>query len=279
MAQIARYIGSLIEDGSTLHIGMGRVTHEALSHLSDRRDLGIHSDVITDAIIPLLEKGILTGRRKRQQRSKIVTSMAMGTQALYALIDRNPMFSFQPIDEICDPAVLAAQHQLVSVIQAFAIDLTGQVCTDQFNGEFYSGLGAKLEFLQGASCSPGGKAIVCLEATDGADRQSRIRPQRMPGEGVTIARSDVHYVVTEFGIAYLFGKSIRERAVALIQIAHPEHRPTAESRIWARRDASPRCFERPGAGRRPAGYRLAANRRRMNSVLKLVASSRPRRSR
>jgi GNAT superfamily N-acetyltransferase len=225
MAQIARYIGSLIDDGSTLQIGLGRVTNEALRHLSDRRDLGIHSDVITDAIIPLLESGILTGSRKTQQAGKIVTSFAMGSRRLYDLIDGNPLFSFQPIDAVCDPATLAAQHKLVSVTQAFAIDLTGQVCADQFNGEFYGGVAAQAEFLQGASRSPGGKAIVCLAATDDDGRTSRIRPVLLAGEGVTVARSEVHFVVTEYGIAYLFGKSIRERAVALIQIAHPDFRP------------------------------------------------------
>ena len=225
MAQIARYVSSLIDDGSTLQIGMGRVVNETLRQLGDRRDLGIHTDVLTDAIIPLLEKGIVTGRCKTQQRGKITASLAMGTRALYALIDRNPLFNFQPIDAVCDPQVLAAQHKLVSVTQAFAVDLTGQVCADQFEGEFYGGVGVQGDFLQGAARSPGGKAIICLAATDDDGGQSRIRPQLLAGEGVTIARSEVHYVVSEFGIAYLFGKSIRERAVALIQIAHPTHRP------------------------------------------------------
>jgi acyl-CoA hydrolase/RimJ/RimL family protein N-acetyltransferase len=225
MQQIARYIGSLIDDGSTLQIGLGRVTNEALRHLNDRRDLGIHSDVITDAIIPLLENGSLNGRCKSQQTGKIVTSFAMGSRRLYELIDGNPLFSFQPIEAVCDPATLALQHKLVSVTQAFAIDLTGQVCADQFNGEFYGGMAAQAEFLQGASRSPGGKAIVCLAATDDDGCTSRIRPVLLAGEGVTIPRSDVHFVVTEFGIPYLFGKSIRERAVALIQIAHPDSRP------------------------------------------------------
>lgn len=218
MEQIARYIGGIIEDGSTLQIGLGRVTSEALKHLADRQDIGIHSDVITDAIIPLLERGILTGRRK------IVTSFAMGSRRLYDLIDGNPLFSFQPIDVVCQPTTIAAQHRMVSVTQAFAIDLTGQVCADQFDGDWYGGLAAQGEFLRGASRSEGGKAIICLASTDDAGEQSRIRAVLNPGEGVTVARTDVHFVVTEFGIAYLFGKSIRERAVALIEIAHPKFR-------------------------------------------------------
>jgi acyl-CoA hydrolase/GNAT superfamily N-acetyltransferase len=227
MEQIARYISGIIDDGSTLQIGLGRVTNEALKFLADRKDLGIHSDVITDAIIPLLEKGILNGRRKTQQPRKIVTSFAMGTQRLYALIDRNPLFSFQPIEQVCDPAVIAAQHKMVSVTQAFAVDLTGQVCADQLGGELYGGIAAQGEFLQGASRSAGGKAIICLASTEtdanGVVR-SRIRADLKPGEASTIARTDVHFVISEYGIAYLFGKSIRERAVALIEIAHPDFR-------------------------------------------------------
>lgn len=221
--QIARYIGSVIDDGSTLQIGLGRFANEALKYLDDRKDLGIHSDVITDAIVPLLEKGILTGARKTQQRGKIVASFAMGSRRLYDLVDRNPLFSFQPIDAVCQPAVIAAQHRMVSVTQAFAIDLTGQACVDQEGGEFYGGIAAQGEFLRGASRSEGGKAILCLASTDD-DGRSRIRASFNAGESVTIARTDVHYVITEYGIAYLFGKSIRERAVALISVAHPKER-------------------------------------------------------
>ena len=223
--RIARYIAGIIDNGSTLQIGLGRIPNEALKYLDDRRDLGIHSDVITDAIIPLLEKGILTGRRKSEHRGKIVTSFALGTRRLYDLLDRNPLFSFQSIESICHPYTLSTQHKLVSVTQAFAIDLTGQVCSDQFDGEFYGGLAAQGEFLQGAARSPGGKPIICLTSTTDDGETSRIRPLLLAGEGVSVARTDVHYVITEYGIAYLFGKSIGERAVALIEIAHPRFRP------------------------------------------------------
>lgn len=222
--RIARYIGSVIDDGSTLQIGLGRFSNEALKYLTERQDLGIHSDVITDAIIPLLERGILTGRRKSTQVGKIVCSFAMGSQRLYELIDGNPLFCFQPMDAVCDAWTIARQHKMVSVTQAFAVDLTGQVCADQFDGEFYGGLAAQAEFLQGAARSASGKPIICLASTDADGKTSRIRGMLQTGEGVAIARSDVHYVITEYGIAYLFGKSIRERAVALIQIAHPDHR-------------------------------------------------------
>ncbi|MCF8210927.1 MAG: GNAT family N-acetyltransferase, partial [Rhodoferax sp.] len=222
--QIARYIASTIEDGSTLQIGLGRIPNEALKYLEDRKDLGIHSDVITDAIIPLLEKGILTGKQKTQQKGKIVTSLALGTRQLYDILDRNPLFSFQPMEVVCNPITIASQRKMVSVTQAFAVDLTGQVCSDQFEGEFYSGIAAQGEFLRGASRSPGGKPIICLASTTDDGETSRIRPLLLAGEGVTVARADVHYVITEYGIAYLFGKPMRERAIALIQLAHPKFR-------------------------------------------------------
>lgn len=222
--RIGRYIASTIEDGATLQIGLGRIPNEALKHIGDRRDLGVHSDVITDALLPLIEQGVLTGRAKSQHRGRIVTSFAMGSRDLYDAIDRNPLFCFQPIETVCDPVTLAAQHKLVSVIQAFAIDLSGQVCTDQFNGEFYGGLSAQGEFLRGASRSPGGKPIVCLASTTDDGGTSRIRAVLQAGEGSSVSRSEVHYVITEYGIAYLFGKSVRERALLLIELAHPAFR-------------------------------------------------------
>lgn len=223
--QIARYIAGIIDDGSTLQIGLGRIPNEALKFLDDRKDLGIHSDVITDAIIPLLEKGIITGRHKTLDRGKIVTSFAMGTRRLYDLVNRNPLFSFKPIDVVARPDLIAAQDKMVSVTQAFAIDLTGQICSDQFAGEFYSGIAAQGEFIRGASRSNGGKPIICLASTTDDGEVSRVRPLLLTGEGVSVARADVHYVITEYGIAYLFGKSVRERSMALIELAHPKFRP------------------------------------------------------
>lgn len=223
--RIARYIAGIIDDGSTLQIGLGEVAHEALQYLTDRKDLGVHSDLISDAIIPLLINGSLTGARKTNKPFKIVASLALGSRALYDLIDSNPLFSFEPMDAVCNPVTIAAQHKMVAIAQAYSIDLTGQVCIDQFDGEFYSGIGSQGEFLRGASRSPGGKPIVCMTSTTEDGTQSRIRPALLAGEAATIARTDVHYVVTEYGIAYLFGKSIRERATALIELAHPQFRP------------------------------------------------------
>ena len=220
--RIARYIAGIIDDGSTLQIGLGQVAHEALQYLTDRKDLGVHSDLISDAIIPLLENGSLTGACKTSKPFKIVASMALGSRALYDLIDGNPLFSIEPMDAVCNPITIAAQHKMVAIAQAYSIDLTGQVCIDQFGGEFYGGIGSQGEFLRGASRSPGGKPIVCMTSTTEDGTQSRIRPALLAGEAATIARTDVHYVVTEYGIAYLFGKSIRERATALIELAHPQ---------------------------------------------------------
>jgi len=221
--RVARYIAAIIDDGSTLQIGLGRVPHEALRHLKDRRDLGIHSDVITDGVVDLVEAGVVTGHRKTRHRDRIVTSYCLGTRRLYDFVDDNPCLDFLPIDQVCVAREVAANVRMVSITQAFALDLTGQVCVDQFEGEFYGGISTQASFIRGAARSPGGKPIICLASTTDAGA-SRIKPLLEAGDGVGIARSDVHYVVTEYGIAYLFGKSIRERALALIEVAHPQHR-------------------------------------------------------
>ncbi len=223
-SRIARYVARIIDDGSTLQIGIGRIPNEMLRYLTNRRDLGVHSDVITEPLIDLIESGVVTGRRKSLHPGLVVTSYCMGTERLYRYVDDNPLFSFQPIHYVCDPAVIASNTKMVSVTQAFAIDLTGQVCADQFEGEFYSGVSTQPEFIRGAAAAEGGKAIICLSSTTDDGKQSRIRARLRESEGVTVARSDVHYVVTEFGVAYVFGKSIRDRAIALIEIAHPDFR-------------------------------------------------------
>lgn len=238
--QIARNIASIIEDRSTLQIGLGRLPQEALKYLMDRRDLGIHSDLITDAVVPLVENGVINGRKKSQYKGMIVASYCMGTRKLYDLIDRNPLFSIQAIERVSDIHAISQQHKMVSVSQACSVDLTGQVCSDQFEGNFCGGVSTQPEFMRGAAQSPGGKPVICLQSTAGGGKTSRIRPLLLGGEGVTIARSDVHYVITEYGIAYLFGKSIRERALALIQIAHPDYRP------WLLDEAKKLGYVQPG---------------------------------
>jgi acyl-CoA hydrolase/GNAT superfamily N-acetyltransferase len=222
--QIARYIAGVIEDGSTLQIGLGRIPNEALRFLEDRRDLGIHSDLITDGLVNLIRAGIVTGAAKTLHRKKIVASYCIGSHELYRLIDDNAMFHFLPIEEVCNPATIAANHRMVSITQAFAVDLTGQISIDQFDGEFYGGVSTQPDFIRGAGRAPDGKPIICMASTTDDGLKSRVLPYLSERDGVGITRSDVHYVITEYGIAYLFGKSIHERALALVEIAHPRFR-------------------------------------------------------
>lgn len=223
--KIARYVAGIIDDGSTLQIGLGRIPNHMLNFLENRRDIGIHSDVITDSLIHLTERKVITGRQKSMHQGQIVASYCMGTRRLYNLVHRNPLFTFFPLEYVCNPYNISRNNKMVSVSQAFAVDLTGQICADQFEGEFYGGVSTQPDFLRGAAASPGGKPIICLPSVTDDGQYSRIRPLLLSGEGVTISRSDVHYVITEYGVAYLFGKSIRERALALIEIAHPRFRP------------------------------------------------------
>jgi acyl-CoA hydrolase/RimJ/RimL family protein N-acetyltransferase len=221
--RIARYVARIVEDGATLQIGLGRVPNEMLRFLGDRRDLGIHSDVITEPLVDLVERGVVTCARKTLHPGTIVASMAMGTRRLYDMIDGNPRVAFFPIEYVCDRMVIAANAAMVSVTQAFAIDLSGQVCADSRDGVHYGGVATQPDFHRGAIRSPGGKAVVCLAST-APDSSSAIRLALRPGEAVAIPRAEVHYVVTEYGTAYLFGRSLAERAVALAEIAHPEYR-------------------------------------------------------
>jgi acyl-CoA hydrolase/RimJ/RimL family protein N-acetyltransferase len=213
--QIARYVARLIEDRSTLQVGLGRVPNQMLAHLTNRRGLAIHSDVICEPIVDLVAAGVVTGR--------VTTSWAMGTRRLYDLVDNDPRFAFHPIDYMCDPAVIRSQKRMVSVTQAFTIDLTGQVSTESLDGVLYGGVSTGPAFHRGALGSPGGMAIVCLASRTPAGR-SAICLELAPDQAVAIPRADVHWVVTEYGTAYLFGRSLAERAVALIDIAHPDVR-------------------------------------------------------
>jgi acyl-CoA hydrolase/RimJ/RimL family protein N-acetyltransferase len=214
-AQIARYVARLIDDRCTLQIGLGRVPNQMLTYLTNRRGLAIHSDVITEPVADLVADGVISG--------PVVTSWAMGTRRLYDLLDGDPRFAFHPVEYVCDPAVIASHERMVSVTQAFAIDLTGQVCTESLDGALYGGVSTGPAFHRGALASPGGMAIVCLASRTPQGR-SAICLDLDPAEAVAIPRADVHWVITEYGTAYLFGRSLAERAVALIEIAHPDAR-------------------------------------------------------
>jgi acyl-CoA hydrolase/GNAT superfamily N-acetyltransferase len=221
---IGEYIASLIEDGSTLELGIGRIPNEVISLLKGKRDLGIHAEMITDSILDLIEAGVVTGAQKSTDRGKIVTSFAIGTKRLYEFVHDNPLFSFNPTEYVNDPFVVGRQHKMVAINTALEVDLTGQICADSLGTSFYSGAGGQADFNRGAGRSPGGRAIIALPSTAKDGKVSRIVATLTPGAGVNTTRAAVHYVVTEYGIAFLRGKSVQERAMALITIAHPDFR-------------------------------------------------------
>jgi GNAT superfamily N-acetyltransferase len=192
--------------------------------LKSKKDLGVHTEVITDAIIDLVEAGVVTGALKSTDRGKIVTSFAMGSKRLYEYVDNNPLFSFNPTEYVNDPYVIGQQNKMVAINTALEIDLTGQVCSDSLGTKFYSGIGGQSDFNMGAGRSQDGRAIIALPSTAEKGTKSRIVASLQPGAGVVTTRGYVHYVVTEYGIAYLHGKSVQERAMALITIAHPDFR-------------------------------------------------------
>ncbi len=221
---IGEHIASLVEDGSTLELGIGRIPHAVVEFLKNKKDLGVHTEVITDAIIDLVEAGVVTGAQKSTDRGKIVTSFALGTRRLYEYVDDNPIFSFNPTEYVNDPFVISRQNKMVAINTALEIDLTGQVCSDSLGTRFYSGIGGQSDFNMGAGRAQDGRAIIALPSTAENGTKSRIVPTLQPGAGVVTTRGYVHYVVTEYGIAYLHGKSVQERAMALITIAHPKFR-------------------------------------------------------
>jgi len=221
---IGANIASLVDDGSTIEMGIGRIPHAMLEFLAGKKDLGIHTEMVTDAVIDLIEAGIVTGAQKTTDRGKVVTSFAMGTKRLYDYVDNNPMFSFNPTEYVNDPFVIGQQHKMVAINTALEIDLTGQVCADSLGTKFYSGIGGMADFNNGAARSAGGRAIIALPSTAQNGAVSRIVPTLTPGAGVVINRGSTHYVATEYGVAYLHGKSVQERAMALITIAHPDFR-------------------------------------------------------
>ncbi len=222
--QIAEYIAALVEDGSTMEFGIGRIPQALLGFLKDKTDLGIHTEMVTDSVIDLIESGAVTGNRKTTDRGKVVASFCLGTKRIYDYVDNNPLFAFHPTEYVNDPSIIRQQNKMVAVNTALEVDLTGQVCADSIGSKFFSGVGGQVDFNRGAAKSRGGKAIIALPSTAKGGSISRIVTYLSPGAGVVTTRAGVHYVVTEFGVAYLHGKSIQERALALISIAHPKFR-------------------------------------------------------
>lgn len=221
---IARNVAGLIDDGAVLQTGIGGIPDAVLPLLMDRKDLGVHSELVSDGVIPLIEAGVLTGARKNFKPRKIIVGFALGTSRLFEFVDNNPIFEFHPTAYTNDPGLVARNDNMIAINSALQIDLTGQVCSDSIGSQFYSGIGGQVDFLRGASRSKGGKPIIAISSTAKNGTISRIVPMLDPGAGVVTSRGLVRYVVTEYGVAYLHGKSIRERAKALIEIAHPKFR-------------------------------------------------------
>jgi len=228
--KIARTVAALIPNGSTIELGLGRVPgygripQVVMEFLHDRKDIGFHTEMISDSIIPLIESGAVTGAMKSIDRGKITASFCMGTKKLYDYINDNPLFSFRPTEYINDANVIGKHKRMVAVNMALEIDLTGQVCSDSVGGRFYSGIGGQIDFNRGAARSEAGRAIITLPSLNREGTESRIVCTLQAGSGVVINRGSVHYVVTEYGVAFLHGKSIQERVMALISIAHPDFR-------------------------------------------------------
>jgi len=221
---IARNVAGLIEDGAVIQTGIGGIPDAVLPMLMDRKDLGVHSELVSDGVIPLIDAGVLTGARKNFKPRKIILGFALGSKRLFDYVDNNPIFEFHPTAYTNEPALIARNDNMVAINSALQVDLTGQVCSDSIGTYFYSGIGGQVDFLRGASRSKGGKPIIALSSTAKNGTISRITPMLAPGAGVVTSRGLIRYVVTEYGVAYLHGKSIRERAKALIEIAHPKFR-------------------------------------------------------
>jgi 4-hydroxybutyrate CoA-transferase len=221
---IARNVAGLIEDGAVLQTGVGGIPDAVLPFLADRKDLGVHSELVSEGVVPLIESGVITGARKNFKPRKIIVGFALGTRRFFEFVDNNPIFEFHPTAYTNDPALIARNDNMVAINSALQVDLTGQVCSDSIGNQFYSGIGGQVDFLRGASRSKGGKPIIAISSTAKNGTISRIVPMLSPGAGVVTSRGLVRYVVTEHGVAYLHGKSIRERARALIQIADPKFR-------------------------------------------------------
>ena len=221
--RIGRYVATLIENGATLQMGIGKIPDAVLSALGEHQDLGVHTEMFSDGLIDLLEKGVVNNSRKSFHPGKVITTFCMGSQRLYKFVDGHPDIEFHPSEYVNHPANIARNDNMVAINSALEVDLSGQVVSDSLGYKFYSGIGGQVDFIRGAAISQGGRPIIALPSTSNKG-DSRIVAHLTEGSGVVTSRGDVHYVVTEYGIATLRGRSIRERALELIQVAHPDHR-------------------------------------------------------
>lgn len=232
---IGEHVAGLIPNGATLQTGIGQIPSAVLGALTRHHDLGVHTELLSDAVIELVERGVINGKRKTLLPGKIVTSFVMGTQRLYDWVHDNPALELRSSDFTNDPLIIARNERMIAINSALAVDLTGQVAADTLGGQFFSGIGGQVDFIRGAARSAGGKPVIALPSTAHDGQVSRIQATFEAGAGVVTSRGDVHYVVTEYGVADLWGKSVRERALALIEIAHPDHRGDLLSQAKAKK--------------------------------------------
>ncbi len=231
--RIGSYCAELVENGATLQMGIGSIPDAVLASLNGHKELGVHTEMFSDGIIPLIEKGIITNQHKKKHRDKTVTSFLIGSRKLYDFVDDNPSVVALSIDYVNDTAVIRTNPKVTAINSAIEVDITGQVCSDSIGTYHYSGVGGQLDFVRGASLSEGGKPIIALPSVT-EKGVSRISPFLKEGAGVVTTRAHAHYIVTEYGIAYLYGKNMRQRAKALIEIAHPNHREALERAAFDR---------------------------------------------
>lgn len=229
--RIGQHVANLVENGSTLQMGIGTIPNAALDAMQNHKELGIHTEMFSDGVIQLVEKGIITNEHKRKHRNHIVTGFIMGSKKLYDFVDDNPLVRVLDIAYVNDTSIIRRNPKVVAINSAIEIDLTGQVCADSIGTRIYSGVGGQMDFIRGASLSEGGKPIIALPSTT-RKGISRITSMLKPGAGVVTTRAHVHYIVTEYGVAELFGKNLRQRAGQLIDIAHPDHREALEKEAF-----------------------------------------------
>lgn len=231
--RIGEFCASLVDDGATIQTGIGSIPDAVLASLGNHKDLGMHTEMFSDGIIPLVEKGVITNKFKRKHKGKIVSSFMLGSRKLYDFVDDNPFIAMLGIDYTNDTAVIRQNPKVTAINSAIEVDITGQVCSDSIGTYHFSGVGGQMDFVRGASLSEGGKPIIALPSTT-MKNISRIVPVLKRGAGVVTTRAHAHYIVTEYGIAYLYGKNMKQRAKALIEIAHPSHREDLERAAFER---------------------------------------------
>ncbi len=229
--KIASHIANLIQDGDTLQLGIGGIPDAVIAQLDNKRHLGIHTEMVSDGIMKALEHGVITNQKKTLHQGKVIATFVLGTENLYDYVDNNPFFELHPCSYTNDPFIVSQNERMVAINSAIELDLTGQICSDSIGSKIYSGFGGQVDFIRGAAYSKGGKPIIALPSTAKNNSVSRIVPRLKPGAGVVTTRADVHFVVTEFGVASLHGKNLRQRAESLIAIAHPNFRSELEEYV------------------------------------------------